>query len=101
MAALRCLVLHQYPCAADSIFLSRISMNDLMKEGTAWPKSRRTPWKRKVFTIFSFYCFTTTRLIGGVLNREEEVKAIQPEYEWLPKNVPGINSLQPAPQIYN
>ena len=26
MAALRCLVLHQYPCAADSIFLSRISI---------------------------------------------------------------------------
>ena len=26
MAALRCLVLHQYPCAADSIFLSRKSI---------------------------------------------------------------------------
>ena len=37
MAALRCLVLHQYPCAADSIFLSRISITTCGKRGRRPP----------------------------------------------------------------
>ena len=31
MAAFLCLVLHQYPCAADEIFLSRISISTYFK----------------------------------------------------------------------
>ena len=39
MAALRCLVLHQYPCAADSIFLSRIRITGAkaLPQGGAFP----------------------------------------------------------------